>query len=133
MPCYLVRMHDYLREIDLNPPPAMGGPINNPLDPRAMHYFGFLSEGQEIVLVQPFTGGPPRIFISWQYANNPLPPPAAPQPPPPVDAIADFSGGPPGVRYETHHERAHAIIWLDPNAPTPTGPMTVRVRAWATK
>lgn len=126
-------MRDYLREIDLNPPPAMGGPINNPLDPRAMHYFGFLSEGQEIVQALPSTG-PAKVFVSWDYANNPLLPPAPPIPPPPVDAILDFAGGPPVVRYETHHERCHAIVWLDPNAaPPPTGPMIVRVRAWATK
>lgn len=121
-------MHDYLREIDLNPP--AGGPVNSPLDPRAMHYFGFLSDGQEITMVQPFTGQP-RILVSWHYGNQPTG--APPQPQPPIDAIIDFSGGPPMLRYEQNHERAHALVWLDSAAPPPTGQATVRVRAWATK
>lgn len=120
--------HDYLREIDLNP--ALG-PVVDPLDPRAMHYFGFLSEGQEITMVQPF-GGTPRILISFHYGNQPTTPGTQPQPP--IDAILDFSGGPPIVRYEENHERAHVLIWLDPASPLPpTGQAKVRVRAWATK
>ncbi len=122
-------MSDYLREIDLNPP--AGGPINNPLDPRAMHYFGFLSEGQEITIVQPFTGTP-RILISFHYGNQPTA--APPQPQPPIDAILDFSGGPPVVRYEENHNRSHVLVWLDTTAaPPPTGQAMVRVRAWDTK
>lgn len=126
--CYGPRMsdnlRDYLREIDLNPP--LGGPVIDPHDPRAMHYFGFLSEGQEIVMVQPT--GQPRIFISWHYSNNPVATPP-PQPLPPVDAILDFSSGPPVVRYEEHHQRAHVFVWLDPTA-APAGTSKVRVRAW---
>lgn len=126
------RMSDYLREIDLNPPPAAGGPVTNPLDPRAMHYFGFLANGQEIVFVPPFTGANPRVAVSWHYGNQPTAAPA--QPPPPIDAIVDFSGGPPGLRYELNHDRRHVLVWLDMNgtAPPPPGqPVLVRVRAWA--
>lgn len=120
--------NDYLREIDLNPAPALGGPINNPLDPRAMHYFGFLSEGQEIALAQP--GINPRVLISFHYANQPTAIP--PQPQPPIDAVLDTSFGPPVIRYGDHHDRAHVLIWLDPTVVLP-GPLLVRVRAWATK
>lgn len=119
-------MSDYLREIDLNP--AVGGPITNPLDPRAMHYFGFLSEGQEISLVQPFTGTP-RVLVSFHYANQPTAVPPAVQPP--IDGVVDFSGGPPALRYDENHNRAHVIVWQDPAAPPPTGPQVVRVRAWS--
>lgn len=122
-------MSDYLREIDLNPPAALGGPITNPLDPRAMHYFGFVSEGQEITQVPPL-GPPTRVVASWSYANNPLPPPSPPVPPPPIDAVLDFAAGPPAVRYETHHQRQHVIVWLDGPLPPPAVPMIVRVRAW---
>lgn len=38
--------HDYVREYDLNPTPAFGGPIMNPLDPRAHNDFCFLSDQQ---------------------------------------------------------------------------------------
>ncbi len=124
-------MSDYMREIDLNPPPALGGPITNPLDPRAMHYFGFLSEGQELDLIQPFSGTP-RVLVSWHYGNQPTTP--GTQPPPPIDAVLDFSGGPPQLRYNDHHDRAHVLVWLDPTAvPPPTGQLMVRVRAWSTK
>lgn len=124
-------MPEYMREIDLNPPAATGGPVTNPqTDPRSMHYFGFLSEGQEISIVQPF-GGNPRVLISWHYGNQPTGAPLLP--PPPIDDVLDFSGGPPVRRYDQHHERAHVFVWLDPAAPPPAGPAVVRVRAWSTK
>lgn len=125
-------MSDYLREIDLNPTiNGAASPVTNPLDPRAMHYFGFLSEGQEIALVQPFAGQP-RVLVSWHYGNQPTA--APPQPQPPIDGVVDFSGGPPMLRYDEHHERAHALVWLDPaNVPPQGQPAMVRVRAWATK
>ncbi len=121
-------MNDYLREIDLNPPVALGGPINNPLDPRAMHYFGFAgpANGQEIALVPAAAS---RVYVSFHYGNQPPGPPA---PQPPVDAIVDFAaGGPPVLRYEENHDRRHVLVWLDPAGPTPTGPVMVRVKAWA--
>lgn len=124
--------HDYLREIDLNPPAAAGGPINNPLDPRAMHYFGFLSDGQEIQQVMGTGGGGPfRADVSFHYGNQPTAVP--PQPPPPVDAVLDPFGAPISmVRYEVNHERRHVLVWLDPSfQPVPQGPCVVRVRAWA--
>jgi hypothetical protein len=121
--------NDYFKEIDLNP--AVGGLVNNPLDPRAMHYFGFASEGQDLQIVGPITGPQPRIAVSWQYANQPT---AAPVPPQPlIDGILDFNGGGPGLHYEFHHDRNFVIVWYDPTGATPTGPVLVRIRAWATK
>lgn len=121
--------NDYLKEVDLNP--AIGGLVNNPLDPRAMHYFGFVSEGQDLALVSP-TPPNPRVAVSWQYANQPTAVPVPP--PPPIDGILDFSGGMPGLHYEFHHDRSFVIVWYDPSAPPPpAGPVVVRIRAWATK
>lgn len=123
-------MSDYLREIDLNPPAAAGGPIVNPLDPRAMHYFGFLSNGQEVSLAPPAAN--PRVAVSWHYGNQPTGAPI--MPPPPTDAILDFAVGPPLLRYEVNHDRRHVLVWLDmsgPNPPPPGQPVVVRVRAWA--
>jgi hypothetical protein len=123
--------HDYLREIDLNAPPATGGPITNALDARAMHYFGFVAEGQEILPVMPFAA-PTRTLVSWHFANQPT---ATLVPPPLIDAVIDFPGAPfPGLRYDSHHERAHVVVWLDPLFPPPAGqPCIVRIRAWSTK
>lgn len=118
---------DYLKDVDLNTPPT---PVNNSLDPRAMHYFGFLSNGQDIQLLQPVTGANVRVLVSWRYGNSPGP--FSPAFPPQADAVLDFFSGPTGqvLRYETNHDRAHALIWLDPATPPPTGPVMVRVRAW---
>lgn len=123
--------NDYLREIDLNPLPALGGPIINPLDPRAMHYFGFESNGQEISAAGQPTGQG-RVAASFHYGNQPTALP--PQPPPPIDAIIDNTTFPPVVRYEVNHDRSHVLVWLDnngPNPPLPGQPVLVRVRAWA--
>jgi hypothetical protein len=121
--------HDYLREIDLNP--TIGGvaaPITSPLDPRAMHYFGFTADAQQITLVQPFPGQP-RILASFHYGNQPTA--APPQPEPPIDAILDFSGGPPLVE-RTNHLRGHVLVWIDPaNVPPMGQPAVVRVTAQA--
>lgn len=122
-------MHDYFREIDLNPmvngAPA---PINNPLDPRAMHYFGFLATDQEITFGNPAVGSP-RVLVSFHYGNQPTAVPPAVQPP--IDGVLDFAAGPPMVQ-RLNHERYHAIVWLDPTSqPPPTGPVTVRVSARA--
>jgi hypothetical protein len=113
-------MNDYLKEHDLNAPPV-GFPVNQPFDPRAMHYFGFLANGQEIRNMSAV-----RILASWQYANQPttFSPPTFPS----VDIVLD-----PGetVRYDELHDRAHVIVWIDPSAGIPTGPANVRIRAWA--
>lgn len=119
--------HDYFRELDLNPmvngAPA---PINNPLDPRALHYFGFLSTDQEISFGNP-SGGSPRVLVSFHYGNQPTAAPPAVQPP--IDGVLDFSGGPPVVQ-RLNHDRAHVLVWLDPAiSPPPTGPVIVRVSA----
>lgn len=119
--------HDYLKEFDIAPPAALGGPINNPLDTRALHYFGFTSEAQEIILVNPIPANA-RVLVSWQFANQPTP--ALPPPPPVIHAVLDFAAGLPVVRYEGFHERAHAVIWLDPAAAV-AGPLIVRLRAWS--
>ena len=70
-------MRDYLREIDLNPPAAMGGPINNPLDPRAMHYFGFLAEDVALVMdnlvgYEMVDGVKKPGWIEYDYLTAPL-------------------------------------------------------------
>lgn len=114
---------DYLKEIDLNPT-VNGAPwrVGQPLDERALHWFGFLSDGQEIVNNTPF-----RVFISYDCAYAPgagLPMP----PQPSVDAILD----PGAARTDENHERGHVLVWLDPAAAPATGvPVIVRVRAWA--
>lgn len=125
-------MHDYLREIDLNPTiNGAAAPVTSPLDPRAMHYFGFTSDGQEVTLVQPFAGQP-RVLASFHYGNQPTAAPVPPQPA--IDGVLDFSSGNPMLHYEQNHERAHVLVWLDPNNVPPLGqPAVVRVRAWATK
>lgn len=117
-------MSEFLREIDLNPT-INGGPaaVSFPLDVRAMFYFGFTSDGQEIQN-QSATN---RMLVSWQYGNQPTP--FAGATPPPVDEIVD-----PGktITVDENHERAHAIVWLDPSQPLPPlGTLAmVRVRAW---
>lgn len=119
--------YDYFREIDLNTPPT---PVNNSLDPRAMHYFGFMSNAQEIQLVPPTAGANVRVLVSWRYGNAPGP--FSPAFPPQADAMLDFFSGPAGqiLRYELNHDRAHALIWVDPSTPPLAGPVIVRVRAW---
>lgn len=47
-------MSDYFTEIDLNP---VVGPIVAPNDRRAMHYFGFVSHGQQLLLLDPLPQG----------------------------------------------------------------------------
>lgn len=123
----MTEMSDYMREIDLNPTVnGAAAPITNPLDPRAMHYFGFTSRSQEIVFVQPMPPNP-RVLASWHYGNQPTTAPI--MPPPPIDAVLDFSVQP--LRWDGH-ERAHAHVWLDPaNVPALGVPVLVRVRAWA--
>ncbi len=94
-----------------------------------MHYFGFQSSGQEISLTSP-TSGQPRVLASFHHGNQPTAVP--PQPQPPIDAILDFSFGPPMKRWENSHDRRHVLLWLDPaSVPPPTGPVLVRVMAWA--
>ena len=124
-------MQDYLKELDLNPPPAMGGPVNNPLDVRAMHYFGGLSNGQEIKVSPPTAAGFPRVLVSWQFASQPTV--TSPTPLPAIDEIIDFTSGMPILRYDENHDRSHVIVWMDPAGPIlpPGTPMIVKIRAWA--
>lgn len=114
-------MPDYLKDQDLNPPPV-GFPVIQPQDPRAMHYFGFLADGQEIKNMSPV-----RILGTFEYVNQPVP--FGPPPFPRIDIILDPGEG---VRYDELHERRHVVLWIDPSGgPLPTGPVNVRVRAWA--
>ena len=121
-------MTDFFREIDLNP---ATGPITNPLDLRAMHYFGFLANGQEIRLVQPQTVTAARVALSFHYANQPTI--TSPTPPPPIDEVVDVVPGPPPlpVRYTVDHDRRHVLVWLDGPVPPAGQPVIVRIKAWA--
>lgn len=124
--------HDYFCEIDLNP--MINGafaPINNPLDRRAMHYFGFLSTDQEISIAQPFTSQA-RVLVSFHYGNQPTALPPAVQPP--IDGVLDTFAAPAPLLQRLNHDRYHVIVWLDPaTTPAPNGPVMVRVSARATK
>lgn len=115
-------MSDYLKLVDLNPTINGGiARIDQPFDSRAMHYFGFTSDGQEIRNMSGF-----RIFASFQYANQPAQ--FLPAMFPVADLVID-----PGetARYDELHERAHVLVWLDPAGIPPLGTaVTVRVRAW---
>lgn len=119
---------DYFTEIDLNPAPAVGGPITTPQDRRAMHYFGFVANGQQIALIDPPPQGT-HVLFSFAYGNQPGLGPIA------TDIQAhgalDFFGGPAGsvARFENSHDRAHVLIWLD-TAPPAGQQLRVRVTAW---
>jgi hypothetical protein len=120
--------NDYFQQIDLNVAPAAGGPINFPLDARAMHYFGFASNGQQIQLLDGLPIGNVVLF-SWRYAQQPGIGPAPT--PPQADGALDFTSGPPLQRYENSHDRAHVLVWLD-GPPPPTGQLCrVRISAWS--
>jgi hypothetical protein len=122
-------MSDYFTEIDLNIPAAAGGPISAPLDRRAMHYFGFKADGQQLLLLDGIPTGT-RVLFSFDYGNPPGLGPVA------TDIQAhgalDFFGPAGAVsRYEGLHERAHVLVWLD-GPPPPIGQQVrVRVTAWA--
>lgn len=120
---------NYFRVIDLNQPAATGGPITTPLDQRAMHYFGFVSQGQQIQLVDGLPAGTSVLF-TFRYANAPGVgvAPLAPQP----DGMLDFFGGPNSqtARFDLDSDRAHVLVWLD-GPPPPVGQQVrVRVSAW---
>lgn len=119
--------NDYFEQIDLNPAPAVGGPINTPLDARAMHYFGFVANGQQIQLLDSLPVGNAVLF-SWRYANQPGIGPAPM--PPQADGALDFFGGPPFARYENSHDRAHVLVWLDGPALPVGQTCRVRISAW---
>lgn len=117
---------DFFEQIDLNP--AAGGPINTPLDSRAMHYFGFVAHGQQLQLLDGLPAGNSVLF-AFAYSNQPGigPVPPAPQ----ADGALDFFVGPPIARYESSHDRQHAIVWLDGPALPPGQQCRVRISAWA--
>jgi hypothetical protein len=118
--------NDYFQQIDLNP--AAGGPINLPTDARAMHYFGFLSNGQQLQLMDGLPQGNAVLF-SFRYVD---PPGIGPAPTPPqADGALDFAGGPPIIRWENSHDRAHVLVWLDGPALPANQLCRVRISAWA--
>lgn len=141
---------NYLHEIDLNP--AIGGPINNPYDPRADHNWCFEANSQEVILVfppqQPVTT-PYRVFVSYDCGHYPLIFPGAgplPQPPPgvgpQVHGVLAFDpafgiGMQPEERRVFRRTCCHLArslkVWLDPNSPQPptAQPIVVQVSASA--
>lgn len=120
---------DYFTEIDLNPAAAAGGPIVGPLDRRAMHYFGFGSHGQQLLLLDGLPQGT-RVLFSFHYGNPPGLGPTA------TDIQAhgalDFFGPNSGMaRYENSHDRAHVLVWIDGPPPPVAQQVRVRVAAWS--
>lgn len=120
---------NYFQILDLNQPPAVGGPVTNPLDARAMHYFGFVSQGQQIQLVDGLPAGTSVLF-SFRYGNLPGVGPAPT--PPQADGMLDFFGGPSSqtARFDLDSDRAHVLVWLDGPPPPAGQPVRVRVSAW---
>lgn len=122
-----INPNDYFTEIDLNPAAAAGGPVMAPVDRRAMHYFGFVANGQQIVLLDPLPQGS-HVLFSFVYANQPGVGPVAND----VQAhgALDFFGpNAQSARYEGSHDRAHVLLWLDV-APPAGQQVRVRVSAW---
>jgi hypothetical protein len=120
-------MSDYLKDQDLNPTINGGAArVDQPFDPRAMHYFGFTANGQELRNMSPF-----RMFVSWSYVNQPTPFTGGPFPQ--VDAVLEPMGsGGDVIRYDLDHDRSHVVLWLDPAAIPPVGiAVNSRVRAWS--
>lgn len=141
--------NNYLKDVDLLA--TLGGPINNPYDPRAHHDFCFESDTQAVFLVpqpQTTTTQPFRVFISYDcghletiFPGAVLPMPA-PGTGPGIHGVlqSDPSFGPPSMQPEELRTfrsppccslRRHIKVWLDPMAPVPpTGqPIVVRVMA----
>lgn len=118
---------NYFQQIDLNL--AAGGPIIGPLDARAMHYFGFLAQGQQIQLIDGLPQGNAVLF-SFRYAQAPGigPVPPAPQ----ADGALDIFGGPNSqtARFDLDSDRAHVLVWLDGPALPPAQMCRVRISAW---
>ena len=119
---------DYFRIVDLNPTiGAVAAPVAQALDPRALHMFGFVAAGQEIRNLSNF-----RVFVSFDYDYAQGGMPALPTAPGDlkIHAVLDPMGGA-VLPYTENHERAHALVWLDPAAAPAQGvPVEVRVRAW---
>ena len=121
-------MSDYFTEIDLNQPAAAGGPVVLPTDRRAMHYFGFTSQGQQLLLLDALPQGS-RVLFSFDYANPPGLGPIA-QDVQAHGALELFGPASQLARYETHHDRAHVLVWLDGALPPAGQVVRVRVSAW---
>lgn len=118
---------NYFKMFDLNQPAASGGPVNQPLDARALHYFGFLSQGQQIQLLDglPIAN---TVLYSFRYAQTPGIGPAPT--PPQADGAITFAGGGPFARFDLDSDRAHVLVWLDGPALPAGQTCRVVVTAW---
>jgi len=117
--------HDYLRIVDLNPTiNGAAAPVNAPVDPRALHMFGFSSAGQRIE-----NRGTYPVFYSFDYdylQGGTIMPPAG------LTVKVHGVLQPGEMRYTEHHDRAHVLVWLDQTAAPPQGvAVEVHVQAWA--
>ena len=129
------KTHDYFRLVDLNP--AIGGAVIDPRDPRALHFFTFLADGQHIGLAS-FTATSGRVLYSFdddhQVGGTP-PLPALPMPGQVEVHGVLVNAAPPGLqeaRYTELHERRSVRVWLDPSQVPPTGQaVEAFVKAWA--
>jgi hypothetical protein len=120
--------NDYLRIVDLNPTiNAAPAPVITATDPRALHMFDFVANGQRITNASGF-----RVFYSFdhEYAQG------GTIPMPPVPGVKVHGVLQPGAvtpPYEGTHDRGHVLVWLDPSqAPMPGQgvPVEVHVQAW---
>lgn len=127
---------DYFRIVDLNP--NIGGlplPVNDPRDPRALCYFGFVANRQRLLLAT--VGLPQGIRILYSFDLDHFVGGGLPQLPPPgkvhPHGVLEFAGSPNGFEEALlDHDRSHVIIWLDPSSPVPvTQAVAVSVRASA--
>ncbi len=129
--------NDYFRVVDLNPATAAGVPaVNDPRDPRGQCYFGFVSQGQRLVME--FGTNPPpvglRVLYTWDYDYFPgagLPVPTSVKP---HGQLQMAGGGPFSMEqmHEEHHDRTFVALWIDPNGTQPVVGQTVQilVKAW---
>lgn len=106
--------NDFFREIDLNP--TVNGsvyPVLSPSDPRAMFYFGFIANFQELDFNSSFP-----LLVSFSY--------------PGLSLMPDLVMRTGQVKYE-FHPRSNLLIWIDPSIGTPPigNPAVIRVRAWS--
>ncbi len=121
---------DYFRVIDLNPP-APATPIVDPRDPRAQCWFGFVAEGQRLILES--TGLPvgTRVLYSWDYdyfTGVGVVPPMDVKP----HGALQFVAGPGSAEqmHEGYHERPFVTLWLDGPPPPAGTQVLVSVRGW---
>ena len=126
--------NNYFKILDVNPPAASGGPINNPLDPRALCYFDFLADGQTLQINPGITGLPSGVRVLYSFDHVYQQGSTFPPPPPPTvhGVLLPFGPGPflqASFYNGEQHDRRHVTVWLDPTSPIFTGPLEVHVAA----